>query len=175
VTVALRPRRVFLIGMMGCGKSAVGSSLSPLVAWPHIDNDALLKIREGFDLMGMAGRGADTLHDAEAGMARVLAERPPPFIAGIAASIADRPVESDRINRSGLVVYLRAEPATLVERTKGGGRPWLDQDPLGWITDTLARRAPRFEAMAHLILDVDETPPATLAARIVEHLQQTDR
>jgi shikimate kinase len=172
--VNVLPRRLFLIGMMGCGKSSVGARLSDRLGWPHIDNDALLAIREGFDLMGMAGKGADQLHDAEANVALVLSERVPPFIAGIAASLADRPLESDRLSRSGIVVYLKATPATLVERTRGGGRPWLDDDPLGWITTTLTRRGPHFEAMAELIVDVDVASPDTVAALIVDHLERRE-
>jgi shikimate kinase len=170
--MSLPPARLFLIGMMGCGKSSVGAKLSSLTGWPHLDNDALLAMTEGLDLMGMAGRGADQLHDAEARIATLLAARPAPFIAGIAASLADRPVEAALLSRSGTVVYLRATPTTLVQRTQGGGRPWLDVDPLGWITATLARRGPHFEAMAELVVDVDTAPPDTLATLIVEHLER---
>jgi shikimate kinase len=153
--------------MMGCGKSAVGRQLAPLLGWPHLDNDELLALREGLDLMGLAEEGADRLHDAEARLARVLATRPPPFIAGIPASVADHDTEGRLLAAAGLVVYLRARPETLVARTLGGGRPFLAEDPLGWTTTTLARRA-------DLILDVDDCTPVDLAMRISELAHRTE-
>jgi shikimate kinase len=171
---ANRAGRVFLIGMMGSGKSAVGSRLAPLLGWPHLDNDQLLALREGLDLMGLAREGADRLHDAEADLARLLASRPPPFVAGIPASVADHDAESALLAGAGLVVYLRARPETLVARTMGGGRPFLDEDPLGWTVATLARRAPSFERGADLILDVDDADPADLAATIAGFVRRSE-
>ena len=37
------PDRVVLIGMMGCGKSTVGSILAERLGWPFHDNDAVLR------------------------------------------------------------------------------------------------------------------------------------
>jgi shikimate kinase len=168
-----RPRRLFLTGMMGCGKSAVGSHLAPLLGWPHLDNDQLLALREGLDLMGLAHEGADRLHDAEARLVRVLAERPPPFIAGIPASVADHDTEGALLAAAGLVVYLRARAETLVARTLGGGRPFLAEDPLGWTTATLGRRAGAFEHPADLILDVDNAAPVDLAVSIADFVRRS--
>jgi shikimate kinase len=159
-----RPRRLWLIGMMGCGKSAVGNLLSPLIGWPYVDNDETLVAREGLDLVDLAHDSPERLHDAELAMVRSLAAREPPLIAGIPASLADHPAELGRLATSGLVVYLRATPETLVTRTAVTRRPFLDHDPLGWTARTLTRRAPDFERCADLIIDTD-TPSAEQLAR----------
>lgn len=158
--------RIFLIGMMGCGKSTVGDALSHRIGCPYLDNDAVLAAREGLDLLGLAHEGAERLHDAEAAVADAVARRRPPFVAGIAASVVERPEPVARLRSAGFVVYLRARPETLLRRVRSGARPWLDEDPLGWLTRTLERREPLFQQAAHLVVDTDDTPPDELAARI---------
>lgn len=162
--------RIFLTGMMGCGKSTVGQRLSELVGVPYLDNDTLLAGREGVGLMGLAAQGSDRLHDAEAAAAASLARRPPPFVAGIAASVVERHDVVASLVAAGLVVYLRARPATLLTRVTSSARPWLEHDPLGFLTETLARRGPLFEAAAHLVVDTDSASPAELAATIAASL-----
>lgn len=163
-----RPHRLWLIGMMGCGKTAVGNDLSPLIGWPHVDNDQLLLTREGLDLVQLADDSADRLHQAEVHMVRALSEQEPPLIAGIPASLADHPAELEHLAATGILVYLRATAETLVARTHVTHRPFLDKDPLGWTTATLARRHPVFERYADLILDVDTPTPQQLAQAVAD-------
>ena len=171
-----RPERVFLTGMMGSGKSAVGEQLGALLHWPALDNDELLAEREGLDLLGLAAEGRERLHEAEAALARHLAARPGPFVAGIPASLADREEESGLLARSGLVVYLRTSPARLAERiARSGRRPWVGEDPETWLAASLARRGPAFVRHAHLVLDTDRASPAELAEQIAAALAAPDR
>lgn len=164
---ALHARPVFLIGMMGCGKTTIGAELAQLLSCPYLDNDALLLEREGKDLLALAAEGSDVLHDAEARLARWLCTLDPPFVAGIPASIADRHIELNRLRDRGFLVYLRASPKTLTERImRSGRRPWVGGDPLAWTTSILSSRAPAFEESAQLIVDTDSMTPALLARRI---------
>lgn len=152
--------------MMGCGKTTVGARLSERLAISYLDNDALLAEREGDDLMGLAAKGAVRLHDAEQALAEHLVDKRPPFIAGIAASVVEHPDTVERLRGAGFVTYLAARPETLLERVTATDRPWLEQDPLGWIRTTLARREPLFVAAAHLVVETDTTPPEQIAEQI---------
>ena len=163
-----RPQRLWLIGMMGCGKSAVGNLVSPLLGWPYVDNDEMLVLQEGLDLVDLALDSAERLHDAELAMVRALTGREPPLIAGIPASLADHPPELGHLATSGHLVYLRATPETLAARTAVTRRPFLDHDPLGWNARTLTRRAPTFERYADLIVDTDEPTPQQLARTLAD-------
>jgi shikimate kinase len=159
-------RRVFLTGMMGCGKSAVGTRLAQLLGVSCLDNDALLALREGHDLVEVADEGPEHLHRVEAEIARDLCSHPAPFVAGIAASVVEDATSVAMLRASGTVIYLRARPETLLVRVRATPRPWLEDDPLGWIRTTLARREPLFVAAAHLVSDTDDATPDELAATL---------
>jgi shikimate kinase len=89
----------------------------------------------------------------------------------VAASVAERPADLELLGESGVVVYLRARPETLAGRMgTGEGRPWLQQNPLEWITATLARRDDAYQEAADVVIDVDGLTPRTAAARLTDML-----
>lgn len=144
----------------------MGAALSERLAIAYLDNDAMLAEREGDDLMGLAAKGAERLHDAEQALAEDLAQTSPPFIAGVAASVVEHPDTVEHLRSSGFVTYLSARPETLLARVTATDRPWLEEDPLGWIRSTLARREPLFVSAAHLVVRTDTTTPQEIAEQI---------
>jgi shikimate kinase len=108
-----RPRRVWLIGSMGAGKSAVGTALAGLLGWPLLDNDAELRRRTGRSVTELAETGWDPLHRSESLQLLSATLEPVPLVAGIAASVGDRPEDLALLRRTGSVVYLRARPAEI--------------------------------------------------------------
>jgi shikimate dehydrogenase len=70
------------------------------------------------------------------------------------------------------VVYLRARPATLVERISQDDqpRPLLAPDPLDALATMHADRDDRYRALAQLTLDVEGRAPEALAAEVLEAL-----
>ena len=167
----LSPRRIWLVGSMGSGKTAVGAALAERLGWPLLDNDEELESHEGRSLTDLADDGPDALHRREAAQLRRATVRPPPFVAGVAASVGDRAADLDRLRASGSVVYLRASVPTLAARVGSGvDRPWLAGDPAAWLATTLARREPAYLAAAHVVVDVDSRTPADVAEVVVELL-----
>lgn len=162
-----RPRRVWLIGSMGAGKTAVGAALAEVLGWPLLDNDSELLRRTGQSVSELAGAGWDALHGSESDQLRAAASTEPPFVAGVAGSVGDRPDDLALLRRAGAVVYLRARPATLAVRVgTGEGRPWLDGDALAWLTQMLSVREPAYLAASDVVVDVDGEEPVALAATI---------
>ena len=159
--------RVFLLGMMGVGKSTVGKPLASLLGWPYLDNDVLLAEREGKGLLEVAAMGAEVLHADEASIALELCRRPPHFVASLAASVVESSECRSRLHQDGFAVYLRASPEVLAARTaKSSKRPWLDTDPQAWFASVLAQREPGYLETAHLVADVDRDDPGLVAQRI---------
>ena len=57
---------LFLVGMMGAGKTTVGRELSAQTGWPYVDNDDILRRQTGRDPAEIrATEGEDVLHLAE--------------------------------------------------------------------------------------------------------------
>ena len=76
---------------------------------------------------------------------------PPP------AGVLMRPENRDALRRSGAqVVWLRADPAVLVERaTRGEHRPLLDGDPDAAMRRMLPTREPLYREVADVVIDTD--------------------
>ncbi len=156
---------------MGAGKSAVGGALATLLGWPLLDNDAELEQLTGSTASELSVQGPAALHARETEQLRRSATRPPPYVAGVAASVADRPDDLELIRRTGFVVYLKASPETLARRVgRGGGRPWLDDDPLAWLAGKLSEREPAYLSVADLVVDVDHRAPQEAAGVVIAAL-----
>src|SRR5687768_12198114 len=57
------PRRVFLLGLMGSGKTTVGRELAARTGWPYLDNDDLVRRSTGREPAEIeATDGEDGLH-----------------------------------------------------------------------------------------------------------------
>ena len=102
-------------------------------------------------------------------LADALASPTPSVIAG-AGGVVLRPSNREALRSSGArVVWLCADPATLVERVKGGGhRPLLDVDPAGTLQRMCTERAPLYREVADAIVLVDHRS----AADVVEAVRQ---
>jgi shikimate kinase len=169
-----RPARVFLVGMMGCGKSAVGTALARRLGWRYRDNDhELLHVTAGDAVDAVAAElGRERLHELEAEQAALAAREPSPLVAGLAASVVERVELWPVLRAAGWCVYLRATVETLAARVgTGEGRPWLASDQVGFIKRTLAQRHPLYMALADLVVDVDTLDPDQIAESIIGRLK----
>ena len=157
VTSSPPPARIVLVGMMGSGKSTIGRALAGALGWPLLDNDALvteLTGQTGPDLFASDGELA--LHRAErAAFAEALA-RPTPAVITAAGSVVDDPWLRSVLPDAGWVVWLDAEPATLVSRIDAGDGRRSDAPDEAWLTTLLISRAPLWTAVADQIVEVDD-------------------
>jgi shikimate kinase len=160
--------RVYLVGLMGSGKTTVGRRLAALLNCPYYDNDELLVEGSGETLVTLADAGGDRLHEGESAHARHLTVLPPPFVAGIAASVGDRPDVMTLLQATGTIVYLRAHPEVIARRIgTGEGRPWFDGNVLPVLEEMFANRDGAFAHAAHITVDCDEGTPDSIVASIV--------
>lgn len=163
-----RGDHIVLMGMMGAGKTTIGRALERACGLVYVDNDVHLAHRTGADTRSLArATGPERLHAAEVDQLREALDADVPGIVAAAAGVVDQPAGVELL-REAFVVYLRARPETLAARVGAGeGRPWLDGDPLAWMTATLARRRERYEELADVVVDVDDADPEQVANRIL--------
>lgn len=161
-------QRIVLIGMMGAGKTTIGLAISQRTGWPYIDNDEIVEQISGMptrDLLQQRGEAA--MREAEfAAVDKVLAMETP-VVAGAAAGVVLNEEVSARLRAGAFVVYLRATVETLVSRVQGTYRPWLGADPEDAMRKLYEGREPKYEALAHYIVDVDDGVPDQVAQQIV--------
>jgi shikimate kinase len=146
------PRRLWLLGEMGAGKSTTGRAVANALAWRYLDNDDELTRSTQRTLLQLERRGAPTLHRAEHDVARRFFASTPPLVAGLAASIIDDEALVAEMRRAGRAVYLDLPEAVLRARTRGTPRPW-QHVPEASLAALHAQRRARFVRCADVVLD----------------------
>ena len=167
-------RSVFLVGMMGAGKTTLGKSLAQRLALDFVDTDKVLVERTGvpiatiFEIEGEAGfrrRETTVIAELARGKACVVAT-------GGGAILADDNRRAMREN--GIVIYLRARLESLWERTRHDStRPLLaTSDPRATLAHLLEHRDPLYREAAHLIMDTGSQSASSLVTRVVTALRE---
>ena len=163
--------RIFVIGLMGAGKSTIGRRLSRRTSWPYFDNDVLVEQVAGRTAPEIeADGGVAALHDAELAAFEHALTIPPPVILGVAGFVVVDPEHRRRMREAGTVIWLRARPETLRRRVGSGRGRREDATDIDWIRSVVAERTPAFEEAADIVIDVDRLRPRHVVEEIVRRL-----
>jgi shikimate kinase len=166
-------RNIYLVGMMGAGKSTVGRWLARRLKLRFFDSDVELERRCGvkipvvFEIEGEAGfraREAQTLQALTALDGIVLAT-------GGGAVLS--PENRAQLASHGFVAYLRAHPEDLYERVRHDrNRPLLaTPDPLARLRELYVERDPLYREIADLIVDTGAQGVQVLARELLDKLE----
>ena len=169
-----RAGNIFLVGLMGAGKTSVGKLLARRLCKTFCDCDHEIERATGvripliFEIEGEAGFRA-----RERKMLAELAERSDIVLAtggGAVLSEHNRSV----LARHGTVVYLRAAPQDLWHRTRHDrSRPLLQTpNPLARLSELFDERDPLYREIADLIIDTGNQSVSALAHRLEQKLAQ---
>lgn len=165
-------RNLVLIGFMGSGKTAVGSLLARNLGREFVDLDARIEAATGRTVAEIFRERDEQGFRAIEG--RMVAEvaRLTGCVVATGGGVVTDPANVAALRQSGLLVWLRASPETILARIGGTGhlRPLLNvPDPLARIRALLAEREPRY-AEADLIVDTDGQDVEGVVAEIVRRL-----
>ena len=160
---------IVLVGLMGTGKSTVGSLLAQRLQREFFDNDVLLERRTGQTAKSIrTDLGEDELHRIEAEvLLECLSTRPVAVIAAAASTVLDAQVR-EALRDAAFVVWLRADLRALTERlVDPGTRPlW------GNIGEVLAHqdegRAALFASIADIEVDTSTRPAVAVVEQLLE-------
>jgi shikimate kinase len=174
---------LYLVGMMGAGKSTVGRLLAARLGWPFLDLDQLIEAEAGMPVPALfASEGEAAFRDREEALLGRIASGcgfPQPAVVATGGGAVLREMNRERMRVTGLVIWLEADPALLVERTVAEGiakRPLLaGADPASRLTELLAQRAPLYGQAAHRQIRTSGRDPEAVAAEILSILSAQAR
>lgn len=166
------PGNIFLVGLMGAGKTSVGRLLARRLGKTFYDCDHEIERATGvkvaviFEIEGEAGfraREAKTLAELVKRGDIVLAT------GGGAVLSADN---RKQLTENGVVVYLRAAAADLWSRTRHDrNRPLLKTEgPLAKLQQLFDERDPLYRQVADIIVDTGDQRLANLAHKLEQRL-----
>lgn len=167
-------QRILLIGMMGAGKTTVGSRIAARTGWGYRDNDSLVSEMTGADASTILDRnGVEALRDAESAALRRAVDDPGPLVAGVAGGVVERAEDVALLQETdALVVYLFTPLDVLIERVGAGeGRPWLAPDPAAAMAKLYEGRDPVYRQVADLVVATDMGTPAEHADQVLAALR----
>jgi shikimate kinase len=167
-------RRVFLVGMMGAGKTTVGRQLAKRLGKAFYDADREIEARTGvavaviFDIEGEAGfrrREAEVLEHLTALDDVVLATG--------GGAVLD-PRNREHLKNRGFVIYLHALPPVLWQRTRTDkSRPLLqDGDPRERLEALYASRDPLYREVADLVIETGRQGIGPLLAQVLTRFDE---
>ncbi len=166
-------RTLWLVGMMGAGKSAVGSRLAARLGRPFVDTDALVESVAGKSIAAIfAEEGEVSFRTLERAAIERVAGRP--AIVALGGGAIAQPGVAERLAASGKIVYLRARPETLLTRIgDANARPLLAgltaAARLARVRELLETREAQY-ARATCVVDVDEGDVDTVTERVLDAL-----
>jgi len=163
---------IFLVGLMGAGKTTIGRLLARRLDMTFIDSDHEIEARTGatipwiFEIEGEASfrrREADVIRELTAGSGIVLATG-----GGAVLDPASRALLSER----GTVIYLRASVSSILQRTAHDkNRPLLQTaDPRRKLEDLTAQREPLYREIADMVIDTGRPNVQSMVQTILDQL-----
>ena len=171
-------RTLFLVGMMGSGKSTVGRALARRLARGFVDSDDEIESRAGKSIAQIfADEGEPSFRAQEVQVIADLAERGPVVVALGGGAIA-QPGGPERLARAGVVIYLRASPEQLLRRVGDGEkRPLLRglarEERLARLREFAAEREASY-LTARVVVDTDDATTGQVVSQIVDRLAEIE-
>jgi shikimate kinase len=148
-------RNIYLVGLMGAGKTTVGRQLARRLGRDFLDSDHEIVERTGVPVSTIFEiEGEEGFRRRERQAIAELAAMPGIVLATGGGAVLN-PENRRNLRDTGWVVYLNVPPALLYERTRHDrSRPLLRvADPLARLEELYALRDPLYRETAHFIVD----------------------
>lgn len=153
--MSLHRGNLFLVGLMGAGKSTLGRQVARRLQLPFVDADIELEHRMGVSIATIFEiEGEQAFRDREQALIDELTQQRN-FVLATGGGAVTRATSRTNLKERGTVLYLHANPHTLFERVKHGrNRPMLKvEDPQARIAALYAERDPLYREIADHVIE----------------------
>lgn len=162
-------RNVYLIGMMGAGKTVIGKALVRYLGCQFVDVDREIMQAEGMSINDIfEKKGEHYFRSVEQVCLHNITRQKNQIVAtggGIILSEENRGL----MKNTGVVVYLRTRLNTLASRLAGANdRPLIKETDLSNRLESLLKEREDFYKEADVTIDTDEKHPEMLAQEVAQ-------
>lgn len=150
-----RCSNIYLVGMMGAGKTTVGSQLARRLKLRFVDADHEIEAHTGVRIpLIFEIEGEDGFRKRESQVLAALTQEDGLVLATGGGVVLD-PQNRVNLAQNGIVVYLSVAPEVLWQRTRlDKKRPLLKvADPLGRLQELHAIRDPLYREVADMVIE----------------------
>ena len=164
-------RSLYLIGMMGSGKTSTGRPLAERLGYGFVDADAVIEQAAGCSIPEIFERDGEAgFRELESQVMSAICQRHSLVVATGGGVVTQR--KNWGLLHSGIVIWLDVMRDQLLARLKADAteRPLLQTpDPEAALDDLMAQRKPLY-GEADLTVVIDQEDPATVADGILQLL-----
>lgn len=164
---------IFLVGLMGAGKTTIGRALAKKLNKRFIDSDHEIEARTGTTIPVIFEiEGEESFRKREAEIIRELSALPDVVLATGGGAILHPETRTCLKNR-GTVIYLRAGINQILQRTgRDKNRPLLQTaDPRRKLEELSRQRDPYYREVAHFIVETGRPNVQFLVQAILSQLE----
>lgn len=162
---------LWLVGMMGSGKTTVGMEVARRVGVEFIDTDLLITSLGGRSIPDIWSEdGEEAFRSLERNMIASAASATRAVVA-TGGGVVLSPENVDTMRAAGPVVWLNGSPTTLAQRVGHlGGRPLLagEREPAAVLAEILDERRAIYEAAADHVVVTDDREVTDIAEEVLQ-------
>ena len=164
---------IFLVGLMGAGKTTVGRSLAQRTGLRFFDSDHEIERRRGQTVSEIfAQEGEAAFRELEQQVIDELTRVEGVVLATGGGAVMREP-NRRALHERGTVVYLRAGPDELAHRMRNDRtRPLLrGADPRARLRELFRQRDPLYRECAHFVIETGRPSPSMLSQLVLAQLE----
>lgn len=164
---------IYLVGMMGSGKSTIGKVVARTLRMPFADLDQEIENRCGVRIpVIFEFEGEEGFRKRETQMLEQLVQKPGLVLATGGGAVTQA-VNRRLLQEGGIVVYLKAPVDELYRRTRRDrNRPLLaTKDPKAVLQQLLQERGAFYEETADIVMETGTRSVASVARRLVDKIR----
>jgi shikimate kinase len=176
---------ITLIGMKHCGKTTLGTALAVRWRCPFYDVDQMIEERHA----GKTGerltvraifqqQGEQRFHELETQVVcdlyLRLGDAAGHHVIAVGGRTALNTKVDELLSALGLIVYLEVSPEEMFARVQCGGLPPFvdEQDPMGHFATLYTARAPHYQRLANLTVNLDGLDSAAALEKLCRELDR---
>jgi shikimate kinase len=175
-----RGRNLVLIGYRATGKTSVGARLGQILKRPFVDLDQVLVAEAGKSVAAIVAQGGwDEFRRREKELVARYRHLRGRVLATGGGVVLD-PENVENLQENGILIWLRADPATIQGRLAGdqaadAGRPSLTgTDPVREVAEVLESRRLLYQAAAQMVVDTTDLSLSQVVDRVLAALKEQE-